>query len=70
MKPLASSPRSDGTLARAKRPRCRVEPEQVGEGAADVDADDGGCAAGTRLVAHRIEGGARNVTHHRSTNPS
>ena len=39
-KPEASSPRRDGTFAVVKRARGRVEAEQVGERAADVDADD------------------------------
>ncbi len=40
-KPAASSPRCEGTLAVWKRPRRLVEQEQVGERAADIDADDG-----------------------------
>ncbi len=41
-KPTASSPRLDGTLADAEASRTpRPGPEQVGEGAADIDADNG-----------------------------
>ena len=43
MKPRASSPRCDGTLAVRNVRVCFVEQEQVGEGAADVDADDQPC---------------------------
>ena len=39
-KPCASSPRRDGTFAVRNVPRRRIEQEQIGEGAADIDPDD------------------------------
>ena len=46
----ASSPRRDGTFAVVKRARRRIEAEQVGERAADVDPDDHGSCARHAVV--------------------
>ncbi len=46
--PTASSPRFDGTFAVRSVPAASSIQEQVGEGAADIDADDAGRSCATR----------------------